>query len=57
MVSGDLNIDEMISDELSTAFFGFSLRRLGAELAGEGRGINPPPPHVMENPDIQQGAG
>ena len=37
----------MISDELSNAFFGFSLRRPGAELEGGG-GV---PPHAVENPD------
>ena len=32
----------MISDELSNALFGFSLRRLGAELQGGSQ--HPPPP-------------
>ena len=46
----------MISDKLSHAFFGFSLRRLGAELQGGSQ--QPPPPHqVVENPEAHQGAG
>ena len=46
----------MTFDELSNALFGFSLRRLGAELQG---GSQPPtPPHqVVENPEAHQGAG
>ena len=45
----------MISDELSIALFGFSLRRLEAEL--EGGGVLPPPHQVVENPEAHQGAG
>ena len=45
----------MISDVLSNAFFGLSLRRLGAEL--EGGGLNPSSHHVVENPEAYQGAG
>ena len=45
----------MISDGISNALFGFSLRRLEAELQG---GLNKPPPHqVVENPEAHQGAG
>ena len=64
MTSGDLIIDlrkkstdtfVVISDELSNALFGFSLRRLEAEL--QGREAPPPPPHqVVENPETRQGA-
>ena len=45
----------MISDELSNTLFGFSLRRLGAELQG---GSQQQPPHqVVENPEAHQAAG
>ena len=65
MTSVDLNIDlslninrntsVMISDELSNAFFGFSPRRLGTKLEGEG--MFKYSQHVVENPDSQQCAG
>ena len=45
----------MISDELSNAPFGFSLRRLGAELQGGGGGSTTPP-SGGENPEAYQGA-
>ena len=59
MTYGELNVDPsenidwytfvMISDELLNALFGFSLRRLGAELE---RGFSTPPSHqVVENPE------
>ena len=44
----------MISDELSNANFGFSLRRLGAELPG--MGVSTTPPSGGENPEAYQGA-
>ena len=44
----------MISDELSNALLGFSLRCLGAELAGGGGST---PQHAAKNPDSQRGAG
>ena len=46
----------MISNELSNAFFGFSLRCLGAELEGGGGG-HKSPHQVVENPEAHQGAG
>ena len=61
--AGDLNIglSEKLTETLSYRFltsfrthFSFSLRRLGAELEGVFR---PPPQHIVENPDSQQGAG
>ena len=46
----------MLSDELSNAFFRFSLRRLGVELE---KGLNPPrlPHQVMGNLEAHQAAG
>ena len=66
MTSGDPNIDlsgkikrpfVMISDELSNAFSGFSLRRLWSELEGGKGDQTPLQEHVVENPHSQQGAG
>ena len=46
----------MIFDELSNAFFRFSLRPIGAEIEGGG-GVNNHPQQGVENPEAQQGAG
>ena len=45
---------EMIFRELSNAVFRFVLRCAGAEIDG---GVQTPPHQVVENPEVQQGAG